>query len=142
MGQLLTSELVAYPTISATPLGKFNEVPFPEPEVDEQTYTKPLQRGTYSGGGNLSYGSIEASRVFDPATDEALLTTLLPLQGGAGEGSIAYHKAKGLVATATPLPGHTYDVVLLRVWLSDGVNSDGDGLVMFNCEFGVQGIGK
>lgn len=142
MAQLLNSELVFYGKIGAEVLPLLNVASIPEPDVDEQTSSQPLKHGSYSAGGRLTYGSIEASVVYDPATMEAQKARLQKLQGGIGKGTGAFHEAPGLVPKQTPIAGETYPINLLRCWLSDGVNSDGDAITMLSFEFGVEGVGS
>ncbi len=139
--QLRSDELVAFPIINGRPLGLFSEIPLPEPDIDEQTYPKPLRKGSFSAGGNVTFDTVEAWREFDPNTDEALYAFLRPLMGN-GEGTLPYHPAPNHQPRATPLAGHTYDVKLLRVWTSEGANADAGAIVRLNVEFGIQGEGR
>ena len=140
--QYRSDEIVAFPVIENIPLGLFSEIPTPEPDVDNQTYKRPLRKGTFNAGGQVEYDTVEAWREFDPATDEALLAQLLRYQGGGGRGVLSYHPAPNHVPRSTPLKGHTYDVVLLRVWTSDGANAEGGEIFKLNVEFGIDGEGR
>lgn len=142
--QLLNSELVLKATFKeiAKPLPLLNVAGVPEPEVDEQTYSVPLKQGKRSAGGLVSYGPITGSKIYDDDVDEPLKVALQKLQGGGGNGTGAFHAAPGGIVRQAAIEGETYELNVLRCWLSDGQNSDGDGITMLNVEFGVQGVGK
>jgi hypothetical protein len=141
-GTLRNDEVVAFSTIEGISLGLFTEVNFPEPETDHQTRHKPLSQGSFSAGGKVTYGEITASREIEWPSDEALVASLLPYQGGAGSGECAFHAAPGHKVNTSPLAGHTYNVVLLTIATKGGVNAAGDAITMIEAVFGVNGVGK
>lgn len=142
MGQLLNSELVFYAKINNKQVPLCNTAGFPEPDTEDNGFSKPLKQGKFDPGGLVSLGPITAQRVFDPDTEEDHKAEMQSLMGGFGTGVGAFHKAPGLVPALTPIKGETYDIVLRKCWLSDGQNSDGDGITMINYEYGVQGVGR